>query len=233
MTTAFNVLFLTVLFSCFCSYLVQGHESTAFTFELPDNEKQCFYQKYKGAKKLTLYFEVIRGGKQDTDFTIESPNGKEVYRKIKVKRDEINFESSFGVYSFCFSNEFSTFTHKVIYFELRPEGHESLADVAGQKKPTANTLIEETLDHIYRNAKVVKQAQNNFRVKESSGRKIAEDLSIRVHVWSIGEAIIILCMGLGQVIILRRFFSHIRPPTSKPAAVGNAILDLPKQSLSA
>ena len=220
-----------LLFLVLCSCLLHattGHDSTALTFELPDNEQQCFYHRYKEGKRLTLYYEVIRGGNKDVDFVIESPNGLEIYKGVKKGKDEVNFESSYGVYSFCFSNEFSTFSHKVVYFELRPEGHETLADRAGQKKSTANTLTEETMDHIYRNTKAIQSVQNTFRIRESYGRVLAENLSKRVSIWSIGEAVVILLMGLGQVFVLRRFFSHIHPPAKDPK-----VMDLPKQSLTA
>lgn len=212
--------------SALTSTAVYGHDSVAFTFELPDNERQCFYSKYKESKKMTFEYEVIRGGNTDVDAMIESPNGQIVYAEQKMREDQVDFESSYGVYSFCFSNEFSTFSHKVVYFELRPEGHESLSDIAGHKKPTANTQIEETMDHIHRSSQFVQQMQKNYRLLEARGRHIAEDLSTRVQVWSLGEALVIMFMGLGQVLVLRKFFTHIRPSTKEPKHIA-----LPTQTL--
>ena len=84
-------------------------------FELPDNEKFCFYEEFTGAKSYRLEFAVLKGGNKDVDVSVESPNGKILYKEIKKQQDIHAFETSLGTYTFCFSNEFSTFTHKVFF----------------------------------------------------------------------------------------------------------------------
>lgn len=125
------------------------HDSWALSFELPDNEKQCFFHDFKESKNMVLAYEVVGGGKFDVDVTIESPNGKEIYKEVKKTKGEHQFETSWGTYSFCFSNEFSTFTHKIVYFELKPYGHDSLAVEAGKKKPTVDTQVEHSMEIIH------------------------------------------------------------------------------------
>ena len=52
--------------------------------------------------------------------------------------------------------------------------------------------------------------QTHHRLRESGGRIFAEDLNERVQMWSIGESVIILIVGIGQVLILKSFFTDKR-----------------------
>jgi len=49
--------------------------------------------------------------------------------------------------------------------------------------------------------------QTHHRLRESQGRSFAEDVNERVQYWSVGQTVIILIAGIGQVLILRSFFS--------------------------
>lgn len=50
--------------------------------------------------------------------------------------------------------------------------------------------------------------QTHFKLREAQGRAFAEDLNGRVMLWSIGESIIIFLVGIGQVFVLRSFFTE-------------------------
>ena len=52
--------------------------------------------------------------------------------------------------------------------------------------------------------------QTHHRLRESQGRDMAEYLNERIQWWSIGEACLILSVGICQVVILRRFFAEKR-----------------------
>lgn len=52
--------------------------------------------------------------------------------------------------------------------------------------------------------------QTHHRLRESQGRDMAEYLNERIQWWSVGEACLILSVGICQVIILRRFFAEKR-----------------------
>ena len=56
---------------------------------------------------------------------------------------------SHGVYSFCFGNQFSTVTHKQVYFSLHPKRLESLAEEAGNPEPKAHTMLESMMENIH------------------------------------------------------------------------------------
>lgn len=53
------------------------------------------------------------------DVTLEAPNKEILYRKVKTQFDSHTFTATVtGVYSACFSNEFSTFSHKLVYMDF-------------------------------------------------------------------------------------------------------------------
>lgn len=63
--------------------------------------------------------QVISGGKYDVDVFLEDPNGEILYKEVKKQYDAFDHTTTMkGTYKFCFSNEFSTFTHKVVYFDF-------------------------------------------------------------------------------------------------------------------
>lgn len=94
--------------------------ASEITFELPDNAKQCFYEDITHGTKCTLEFQVITGGHYDVDCRLEDPDGTVLYKEMKKQYDSFTFTASKnGTYKFCFSNEFSTFTHKTVYFDFQ------------------------------------------------------------------------------------------------------------------
>ena len=65
-------------------------------------------------------YQVITGGQYDIDVTLEAPNKEIIYRQIKTQFDSHTFIAPLsGEYKACFSNEFSTFSHKLIYMDFQ------------------------------------------------------------------------------------------------------------------
>ena len=59
-----------LLLCCWCARDCTGGE---LTFELPDNEKQCFYEEVGKDVKATLEFQVVTGGHYDVDCEVYDP----------------------------------------------------------------------------------------------------------------------------------------------------------------
>lgn len=82
-----------------------------------------------GPEALTPWFsscclcplaQVISGGHYDIDCYVEDPNGKTIYKETKKQYDSFPHRTEVkGIYTFCFSNEFSTFSHKTVYFDFQ------------------------------------------------------------------------------------------------------------------
>uniref|UniRef100_A0A8B9C0L5 Transmembrane p24 trafficking protein 7 n=1 Tax=Anser brachyrhynchus TaxID=132585 RepID=A0A8B9C0L5_9AVES len=206
--------------------------ASEITFELPDNAKQCFYEEIAQGTKCTLEFQirrgrvslegksrvaqllVITGGHYDVDCRLEDPDGIVLYKEMKKQYDSFTFTASRnGTYKFCFSNEFSTFTHKTVYFDFQVGEDPPL--FPSENRVTALTQMESACVSIHEALKSVIDYQTHFRLREAQGRSRAEDLNTRVAYWSIGEAIILLVVSIGQVFLLKSFFSDKRTTTTR------------------
>lgn len=63
---------------------------------------------------------MVTGGHYDVDMTLEGPRGEVLYQGIKKQFDTFTWTpSQAGIYTVCFSNEFSTFSHKLVYFDFQ------------------------------------------------------------------------------------------------------------------
>ena len=85
---------------------------------------------------------MIRGGNFDVDVRLFSPSGEMLYDGQRKQYDSITFKlKEKGEYSFCFSNEFSSFTHKTIYFDLIDSGKFSVCLVCNHHVCTQELYI--------------------------------------------------------------------------------------------
>jgi len=184
--------------------------SVELTFELPDNAKECFHENIQKGIQTTFEFQVVTGGHYDVDVSIETPTKQVIYKEVKKQYDTFPFvPETTGTYSFCFSNEFSTFSHKLVYMDLQV-GDESPLPGVGEHI-TAMTQLETSAQSIHENLNSVIDYQTHHRLREAQGRKRAEDLNERVQLWSILETLAVFSISVGQVLILRNFFSEKKP----------------------
>lgn len=82
------------------------------------------YWVLEAAYILLAQLQVIEGGNFDCDVEVKDPQGKSLYKDVKKSYDTYSWKTQTkGAYELCFSNEFSTITHKLIYFhfEAGPE----------------------------------------------------------------------------------------------------------------
>uniref|UniRef100_A0A8C4SIT9 Transmembrane p24 trafficking protein 3 n=1 Tax=Erpetoichthys calabaricus TaxID=27687 RepID=A0A8C4SIT9_ERPCA len=97
-----------------------------------------------------------------------------------------------GVYKCCFSNEFSTFSHKTVYFDFQG-GNDPPIVPEMLNRITALTLKESSCVTIHEALKTISDSQTHYRLRET----------------------IILCVvSISQVVMLRSFF------TDKNASLG-------------
>ncbi|XP_050395885.1 transmembrane emp24 domain-containing protein 7 isoform X1 [Patella vulgata] len=177
------------------------------TFELPDNEKQCFFESIEKGTKSTIEFQVITGGHYDVDMELTAPSGQILYKDVKKQYDSFTWTADLtGIFKFCFSNEFSTFSHKVVYFDLEVGDEKPLVE-GMTSHDTAMTLMESGSENIHNGLSFIFKQQMYFRNRESAGRVFAESLNKGVMYWSLAASCLILILGVGQVMVLRSFFS--------------------------
>ncbi|XP_066923819.1 transmembrane emp24 domain-containing protein 3-like isoform X2 [Clytia hemisphaerica] len=199
--------FLFVLF--IASSFITVH-SVELTFELEDNARECFHETIVNKTKCTLEFQVVTGGHYDVDVIVKDPHGKILYDEKKKQYDSVNFDAEvLGEYVFCYSNEFSSFSHKTIYFDFNHGNEDPLTPGIGSQH-TALTQIETSSVQIHESLNVIIDYQTHHRLREATSRDNAEYLNERVQYWSIGQAVIILIVSLVQVFVLKNFFAEKR-----------------------
>ncbi|XP_013392434.1 transmembrane emp24 domain-containing protein 3-like [Lingula anatina] len=192
-----------VILGLYCNFAL----GVELTFELPDNARDCFHEVIDKDVKCTIEFQVITGGNYDVDLELKSPSGQILYKDVKKQYDSFTWTTDMrGEYTFCFSNEFSTYSHKTVYFDFQVgEEKPLLPDMGAHAK--ALTQLESSAVTIHEAMKVVIDYQTHHRLREGQGRSFAEGLNERVQYWSIGQTVVILIIGIGQVLVLRSFFS--------------------------
>lgn len=67
--------------------------------------------------------------------------------------------------------------------------------------------MESSAAEIHKHLNSIVDAQTHHRLREAQGRKRAEDLNETVMLWSVVESITILIVTIGQVFVLKQFFS--------------------------
>ena len=88
-----------------------------------------------------LFCQVVAGGNYDVDMELLAPSGRIIYKDSKKQYDSHTWTTDMkGEYKFCFSNEFSTFTHKIVYFDLQIGDDQPLNDVL-EHQATAMTQV--------------------------------------------------------------------------------------------
>lgn len=182
-------------------------EAVELTFELDDNAKECFYEDIKTNTSVVVEFQVVTGGQYDVDVFIEAPTREIIYRQIKSQFDSHQFVTRMeGTYKVCFSNEFSTFSHKVVYMDFQV-GEEPPLPGLGEHV-TVMTQMESSTQEVHNSLNTIIDYQTHHRLREAQGRKRAEDLNERVMWWSSIEFVVMLLASTLQVYIVKNFFSE-------------------------
>lgn len=207
-----------ILVTCLLVGLFSGLAASKeyeFTFEVPDNLKQCFYEDIDLNLEIEIEFQVLYGGKYDIDMTIYGP-GDTLIQAFKKRQQETHKFKTIdrGQYKFCFDNEFSSFSHKVVYFYLGIGEEESLTEEMAVRA-TALTQIESSCVTIHEALNAARDYQTDYRLREFRGRTVAEFLNDRVQMWSIGECVALVILSVSQVVLVRSFFRS-KPNRKQP-----------------
>lgn len=180
-----------------------------YTFELPDGESHCFYESLRAPGPYVFLYQVIYGKNLDVDVTIKDANGQIVKHNERSSQDEITIKvEKNGTYSFCFGNEFSSTTHKMVFFELSSDVLDTLAYDAGETQPhgvLSRALTNAESVHLYLSR--AESLQIKLRNRDAADRLVGEDLNAAVMHWSATVVLMIVFTTIGQVYLLRRLFA--------------------------
>nr|KAG5711881.1 hypothetical protein BaRGS_026322 [Batillaria attramentaria] len=186
------------------------------TYIVQHDERACFSNVWTNNEKIFFEYQVVRGGNKDLDVQIITPNGMVLYNRKRASGDEVTFTPQNGEFKFCFSNEFSRISDKVVMFNIRPAYTDTLSREAGDQEPTVKDAGQAACDEIHEAVTAVLNFQRKYRVHEAIGRHLAEQLNRMVSWWSLGQSVVVLLCGVGQVVALKTLFTDTRKST-KPS----------------
>jgi len=214
--------------SIFLSLLIlHGCASLELKFELEDSRKDCFYENVQVVgDNIDLVFLVIDGGRKDVTLEILAPNKTRLVVKKRTQTAEVYIKAmEKGVYAFCFSNEFSSFSHKLVYFEMTVESAtktkeqktkavKAKMDEAAKATAVTMTALEASVNYITKNMKFSNKGFRNMRKWDWLSEFHAEKLSVSVDLGSGIIVITVFIVSLLQTCFLRRLFSEKRSSSS-------------------
>jgi hypothetical protein len=97
------------------------------TMQVEPRTTECFnYKAERAGEEFTFEFVVTRGGLLDVQFRIVNPQGSIVHSDLHFFPEGEEYVKTIraeapGPYSFCFDNEMSRWTAKVVKFEITTE----------------------------------------------------------------------------------------------------------------
>eukprot|EP00126_Sphaerothecum_destruens_P011788 Sdes_comp20962_c0_seq1m18728 len=201
--TGWNILFL-----MFLTFMLGNTLGSELVVRLEPHDTECFYESFATGDQITFEYQVIFGGRVDIDVQIYDPNNVLLHNDQRKQYDSVKIlAASTGDFKFCFGNEFSTFTQKTVYFDLfKGDGfnalQEALPDPIG-----AFSRLETSTNNIHRYLMDIIDYQTHHRLREATGRSIAEELNNRVQVWSSAQSLLMIAVSVTQVYILKSFFN--------------------------
>lgn len=201
--------------------VLQNCASIELKFELEDNRKDCFYEEITvPGDNMDISFMVIDGGNRDVTFEAIGPNKEDLAKKVRSRDGVVNIKAlKKGIYTFCFSNEFSSFTHKLVYFEMNTESvvrerELKNREIKKEKEEQAQeavvtmTSVEGSLYSLSKNIERGQRSLRVFRKWNWLADLHSSMLRLSVNGGSGVVIVTIVIVGLLQTCFLRSLFSE-------------------------
>ncbi|KAL7750836.1 p24 complex component [Sorochytrium milnesiophthora] len=178
------------------------HDATAFTIRLPPHQQQCFFEPLKVDQTLAISYQVGYGGKMDADFWVSDPENKILKMIQRQSTGTYEFTAAKeGRYTYCFSNQMSTSTEKIIQFSTVGADHIQVFDPKVKLDP-----VQKAINELASNVHAIKEEQQYIVTRERAHRNTAESTNARVVWWSLFQTALLVAVCLFQVYFLKHFF---------------------------
>ncbi|KAI0834576.1 emp24/gp25L/p24 family/GOLD-domain-containing protein [Hypoxylon sp. FL0890] len=204
---------LTLLSAGLFASLVSLVSATALTYQIEPNEKACFFAapEKKGAK-IAFYFAVQSGGSFDINYEVTGPGGKVILDGEKERQGDFVFTANeIGEYKFCFDNAMSTYSEKLVDFEIAVEDEERAQLPSKQgSTPEQTSALEESIYKISGQLSTIARNQKYFRTRENRNFSTVRSTESRIVNFSLIQCCMMVCMGALQVFVVRFFFQGAR-----------------------
>ncbi|KAG0276741.1 hypothetical protein BGZ95_007110 [Linnemannia exigua] len=188
-------------------------DATALTYNVAAHERACFYAwNDTPKKKIAFYFAVQSGGSFDIDVDVRDPKQKQLLSLEKERQGDYVFTGNeVGEYSFCFSNDMSTFAEKAVDFEISVEHEKRAAQVDQNEKGTGPQAqaasMDESVFRLSGELNQIDRMQKYFKTRENRNFATVISTESRIFWFSLTESAMIVMMSAMQVFVVRTFFS--------------------------
>ncbi|KAF8888986.1 emp24/gp25L/p24 family/GOLD-domain-containing protein [Infundibulicybe gibba] len=191
-------------------FLARTAHASALTTTISANERLCFYADVdKAGEKLGFYFAVQSGGSFDIDFDVRDPNGKAILDGVRERQgDYVLTANTVGEYAFCFENDMSTLTEKLVDFDIMVESEPRREAPAKPGKISEHTsALEESIFRLNGMLMNIKRTQKYFHTRENRGFSIVKSTQNRLFWYAVFESLAVIGMAVFQVYVLQTFFT--------------------------
>ncbi|EPQ53191.1 hypothetical protein GLOTRDRAFT_117243 [Gloeophyllum trabeum ATCC 11539] len=194
----------------FALWLVSLVQGSALTTAIGANERLCFYADVdKAGEKIGFYFAVQSGGSFDIDYEVRDPNDKVLLDGLRERQGDYVFTANtVGEYSFCFENDMSTLTEKLVDFDIMVES-EPRREASAKPGQVADhtSALEESIFRLNGLLMSIKRMQRYFHTREARGFSIVKSIQNRLFWYAVLESLGVIAMAVFQVYILQTFFT--------------------------
>ncbi|KAI0028020.1 emp24/gp25L/p24 family/GOLD-domain-containing protein [Vararia minispora EC-137] len=190
-------------------FLNQVHAS-ALTTAISPNERLCFFADVdKAGEKIGFYFAVQSGGTFDIDFEVKDPNEKVLLDGQREHQGDYVFTANtVGEYSFCFENDMSTLTEKLVDFDIMVESEPRREAPAKPGQISEQTsALEESIFRLNGYLMNIIRTQKYFHTRENRGFSIVKGTQNSLFWYAVLETGAVIGMAVLQVYILQTFFT--------------------------
>ncbi|KAJ7280381.1 emp24/gp25L/p24 family/GOLD-domain-containing protein [Mycena rebaudengoi] len=184
--------------------------ASALTTAIAANERLCFYADVdKAGEKIGFYFAVQSGGSFDIDFDVKDPNDKIVLDGQRERQgDYVLTANHVGEYAFCFENDMSTLTEKLVDFDIMVESEPRREAPAKPGQIAEHTsALEESVFRLNGMLMNIKRTQKHFHTRENRGFSIVKSTQNRLFWYAVLESLGVITMAVFQVYVLQTFFT--------------------------
>lgn len=172
-------------------------------------EDECFHERAPAKVKIGFSYEVIEGGFFDVDVVIKDPNEVILHQEDKSTSGKVTIETNVeGAYNFCFNMKRSSYTPKMIIFNIDRSDviNKASSSESADKTDDETAKLVSMVESLMLSTVSSRHDTRFLTARDRIHRKINEKTNSNLVWWSGVECILLLVVTLGQVWYLRRFF---------------------------
>jgi hypothetical protein len=215
------MMMLTTSFLALVLLLAHTVAAIPLTVKLGPSETQCVYTEVPtSGSKIGFYFAVQSGGSFDINVSIKGPDDIVEYKEAKEKQGEFSFAvSKPGEYEFCLSNDMSTFSEKVVEFEVMVDGPRAKGaasiDADGNLIQAAlpnvqikdADKIEAYITQIEARASNMLKGLKYYKMRNNRNQSTVKSTERRIFWFSLTDLVLMVGMAGFHVTVVHFFFN--------------------------